>query len=279
MSNQSDTGLEVREVCLLVGNETVPPWFARAVEEMVDRTGVEIGLVVIADSTAPHSSTDRSRISPSRWIRRSVYQNDSWERVTSLPCVSPTRVQRCTVEPADDGGVVLPDGTVDAIADAADVVVHEGVGILKGSVLTATPYGVLSYHHGDLREYRGPGYGFWEYLHGEATSGVTLQRLTEELDAGRVVAFTPVDIHDVYSYNEVRRRLDIASEPLLTEGIRNLNDPSHTSRRVPESELGDLYRQSDVTLAVKTRFLKRELLNWPRKRLSALRSVANAVAG
>lgn len=36
---------------------------------------------------------------------------------------------------------------------------------------------MLSYHHGDMRRYRGQPPGFWELYNGEREIGVTVQRL------------------------------------------------------------------------------------------------------
>jgi len=119
--------------------------------------------------------------------------------------------------------------------------------------------GVLGYHHGDLRAYRGSYYGFWEYVDGADWGGVTVQRLGSDLDAGEVVAFEPVGIADARSFAEVRRRLWNASVQLLARAVENLRDESFEPDRIPESELGPVYYRSDLDRAAKLRFLLREL--------------------
>ena len=59
--------------------------------------------------------------------------------------------------------------------------------ILRGEILTAAKYGVWSYHHSDNQYYRGGPANFWELYEGNPISGVMLQVLTEELDAGKVL--------------------------------------------------------------------------------------------
>ena len=69
-----------------------------------------------------------------------------------------------------------------------DVILRFGFNILRGDTLTAARYGVWSFHHGDNDFYRGGPAHFWELYEKSKTSGVVLQVLTEELDAGHVLA-------------------------------------------------------------------------------------------
>jgi hypothetical protein len=68
-----------------------------------------------------------------------------------------------------------------------DVFFRFGFNILRGDVLKAARYGVWSYHHGDNDFYRGGPALFWEVYEDSPTSGVILQVLNEELDAGQVL--------------------------------------------------------------------------------------------
>jgi hypothetical protein len=69
-----------------------------------------------------------------------------------------------------------------------DCIVRCGSGILKGDILTATKFGVISFHHGDNRVNRGGPSGFWEVLNREPNSGFVIQILTDELDGGEVLS-------------------------------------------------------------------------------------------
>ena len=59
-----------------------------------------------------------------------------------------------------------------------------GFGIVKEPLLSLAPKGILSYHHGDMRKYRGQPVAFWELYHNEKEMGVTVQRLSAGLDKG-----------------------------------------------------------------------------------------------
>jgi hypothetical protein len=68
-----------------------------------------------------------------------------------------------------------------------DVLIRFGFRIIKGEILNCARYGVWSYHHGDNREYRGGPALFWELYEKNPVSGIMLQVLSEQLDAGKVL--------------------------------------------------------------------------------------------
>ena len=68
-----------------------------------------------------------------------------------------------------------------------DVILRFGFNILRGEILDAAGCGVWSYHHGDNEYYRGGPACFWELYERNTFSGVTLQVLAEDIDAGLVL--------------------------------------------------------------------------------------------
>lgn len=157
--------------------------------------------------------------------------------VESVPCLSDADVHR--VEPETNGNwSSLPADAVELIGDTCDVVVRYGFGLIDGDVLTATEYGVLSFHPADIRRYRGlgPPRGF---LDGRDRMGVTLQRLNEAVDGGEIVAYDETDVSDCATLWEVYDELNSLQVELLTAGIRDLRDPA-TETTTPES-LGTYY--------------------------------------
>jgi len=141
-------------------------------------------------------------------------------------------------EPIDGSGMEVPEHGVDVLRDS-DTAIRMGYGFLKGDALTAPRLGVLSFHHGDFRAYRGPPAGFWEFVNGETRAGVTVQVINERLDAGDIAAETQVDIRDAASWREVQRRLFSASPEVLVQAVQSLQDGSLTT--VSESELGPMH--------------------------------------
>lgn len=68
-----------------------------------------------------------------------------------------------------------------------DLLIRFGFGILRGGILNAAKNGVWSLHHGDNRINRGGPPAFWEVVNQEPVTGITLQRLSENLDGGTVI--------------------------------------------------------------------------------------------
>jgi glycosyltransferase involved in cell wall biosynthesis/folate-dependent phosphoribosylglycinamide formyltransferase PurN len=62
-----------------------------------------------------------------------------------------------------------------------------GSPILKPAVFEAPRLGTLGIHHGKLPEYRGNKTTFWSMRNGEATAGVTIQKIEAGLDTGQIV--------------------------------------------------------------------------------------------
>jgi hypothetical protein len=107
--------------------------------------------------------------------------------------------------------VVSPSGHVHRFApeDIAaiksrnlDLILRMGSGILRGEILNAAAHGIVSFHHGDNRTHRGGPAGFWEVLEKRDFSGYIVQRLTEQLDAGEVLARGEVATKARYLLNQ-----------------------------------------------------------------------------
>jgi hypothetical protein len=60
-------------------------------------------------------------------------------------------------------------------------------GILRGEILNAARFGVLSLHHADNGVNRGVPAGFWEVYYKQDKTGFIIQQLTQELDGGNVI--------------------------------------------------------------------------------------------
>lgn len=232
-------------VGLLVGTETLPEWVARALERVAEQPETEITLVVRVteeENTGPSSNMPGLADWAYRMKVALFGEAKSRRQLSEIDCLDSARHVECETMPADTVGVTFPPEIVSEMS-AVDVAVHVGVGIIKGDILTAPTDGILSYHHGDIREYRGSSAGFWEFLNDEDEIGVTLQQLTETLDGGRIVVLERVDISDAHTLNEIRNRARAVSEEMLPEAISRLKDPSFSPEQ-PDS-LGKLYYQAE----------------------------------
>ena len=69
-----------------------------------------------------------------------------------------------------------------------DVIIKFGMSFIKiDDSLKNIP--ILSFHHGDPSKYRGRPAGFYELLGNADKSGIIVQRITNQLDVGHVLAF------------------------------------------------------------------------------------------
>lgn len=241
------------DVALLLDGESLQEWEHRAVSHLLHENDINIDISLIVVNNKGGSSSLGQKIKSfvtefSVWncfvaanMVETKLMGPPWYRnqVALDQAIDLTNVEviSCTPEPADDFGNKLPDYVVTKLSKM-DVAIRFGFGILKGAALEAPTYGVLSYHHGDISEYRGRPAGFYELLHQKPTAGVTIQQLTEELDSGTVVATVKCDIKNCTSLREVRNKQFSASPPLLTTAVQALaND------QLPEQPktLGPLY--------------------------------------
>lgn len=220
---------DTMSVALLVDTPTLQGWEYRTVRHLLDHTDAEIGVVIVNNSSGLDTSLRTIFNEFSFWTLYSAHRRLVWilrgtpwyRESMSIPGKDDTTELRVTPEPADGFGHTLPARAIEELTDH-DLAVRFGFGVLKGDALTAPEHGILSFHHGDLREYRGQPAGFWELLHNNRTVGITVQRLSETLDGGEIVAFETMDIDGVRSWPVVLSRLFSASEPLLAKAVKNL---------------------------------------------------------
>jgi folate-dependent phosphoribosylglycinamide formyltransferase PurN len=97
-----------------------------------------------------------------------------------------------------------------------------GFGIVKEPLLTLAPAGVLSYHHGDMRRYRGQPAGFWELYNGEPSMGVTIQRLAAGIDCGEPILERQYEIRADDSLQSLMSRVYAASSDMLLEALQRV---------------------------------------------------------
>jgi len=81
---------------------------------------------------------------------------------------------------------------------------------------------VLSFHHGNPSKYRGRPAGFYEIFNGEKKSGVIVQKISNELDAGTIYAFAESKVIN-FSYKQTALNFYSVSKYLLRTAIINLN--------------------------------------------------------
>lgn len=100
-----------------------------------------------------------------------------------------------------------------------------GFGIIKEPLLSLAPKGILSYHHGDMRKYRGQPVGFWELYHNETEMGITVQRLSAGIDKGTPIVEKTIHIERKDNVATLRDRALDSSTDMIHEALRLIQQP------------------------------------------------------
>lgn len=100
-------------------------------------------------------------------------------------------------------------------ADYAIVVAYGK--ILPKALIEGFPLGVLNIHYSLLPKYRGASPVEAALLHNEKTTGVTIQKMVYELDAGDIIAIEETAIEPAETTKELRARLIPMGAKLLTD--------------------------------------------------------------
>lgn len=107
-----------------------------------------------------------------------------------------------------------------------------GYGIIKEPLLKVTPIGVLSYHHGNMRKYRGMPPALWELYNNEKEMGVTVQILSPGLDNGIPIEEKTIDIRKNDSLKKLQNRAFEQSVDMLYKALKNLSNKEFTPQRI-----------------------------------------------
>ncbi|MGV3639988.1 MAG: formyltransferase family protein [Adhaeribacter sp.] len=142
--------------------------------------------------------------------------------------------------------------------DLDALVLVGGFGIVKLPLLNVPRIGVLSYHHGDMRKYRGMPPGLWELYHNEREMGVTVQLLSPGLDCGRPVVERSIPINQTDSLARLRARALQESTIMMHQALQKVADPNFVPGLI--AEYGKVYTLPDLKqwLVLQARILRRK---------------------
>jgi methionyl-tRNA formyltransferase len=144
-----------------------------------------------------------------------------------------------------------------ARARSADLLLVAGWGRILGVELVSAPrLGALNFHPSLLPAYRGREPLFWALLRGEKTVGVSVHRMTEEVDGGAVLFQHEVTVPDRATSASLATLVDQAGAELvapilalaasggLPEGTPQVGPGSHFAPLRPEHGLLDFTRDA-----------------------------------
>lgn len=136
-------------------------------------------------------------------------------------------------------------GVLDQVSSLGpDLALIYGSPILKPELFNIPQFGTLGIHHGKMPEYRGNKTTFWAIYNGEASAGVTIQKVNEGLDTGSILEEGSVPIGR-RSYQTVWRELEALGLDLYIQAILTVKDGTATYR--PQvGKKGKLYRNPKI---------------------------------
>lgn len=116
-----------------------------------------------------------------------------------------------------------------------------GWGIIKEPLLSLTPKGIVSYHHGDIIKYRGIPPCFWPLYNGESEMKVTVQILEEGIDCGPVVKEKGIPIYKADTYEILNRRAYKQTYSMAAEACELLDNDQFAPKKLSTTEQYPLY--------------------------------------
>jgi hypothetical protein len=113
----------------------------------------------------------------------------------------------------------FPEKIVDELG-GFDIILKIGMGLLRVPPPERLRPPILSYHHGDPARFRGRPAGFWEMSERVSVMGQIVQRLSNALDAGEVLAFAETKVRP-HSWRATLIEAYRHSPFILNQAIRN----------------------------------------------------------
>jgi hypothetical protein len=228
-------------VIFLLDSLSVPAWIFHIYDFLIDNEKFKVAAVVINGN--PVSSQNAFMYRVLRKVDRTLFkfEPNPFERKTlSLQpgteqlILNPLQKKYSDFFSADD---------VEKIRSfEPDLILRFGFRIIRGEILSVPTYGIWSLHHGDNSVNRGGPPAFWEVVLKEPVTGVTLQKLTEDLDGGGVIAKAYVKT-DYTSFYRNQAALYWSGTELFKNKLNELaKDQMHISFTTePESTLNHFY--------------------------------------
>ncbi len=143
-------------------------------------------------------------------------ETKAWALEHALPVITPEKLDPNTIDAIRSTG-----------ADYAIVVAYGK--ILPLPMFAIFPKGIINIHYSLLPKYRGASPVESALLHGETVTGVSVQRMALELDAGDILAAREVAILPEETTRELRPRLVQVGAALLADILPSFEDGSLAS--------------------------------------------------
>lgn len=207
-----------------------PRWIRDLLEQIAAQGLGDIVAVVLNGAAAPTRARRSLTARIASWVRNATYMPyELYQRLDGrLYRFDPDPFEVSSLQELLRGADVVPitprqtaysdffsDAEVERLLEfRVDVALRFGFRILRGRALQIASRGVWSFHHGDNTESRGGPACFWEVFEGRESTGAVLQVLSEDLDAGRLLARVEIPTHTL-SVTQTKGRLYWRAVPAL----------------------------------------------------------------
>lgn len=162
---------------------------------------------------------------------------------------------------------VLDEAFIEELAVyGADVAIVVAYGkIFPSSLIDAFPKGAINVHYSLLPKYRGAAPVEHALLHGETETGVTIQQMVFQMDAGDILAQARISIDPIDTTSTLRPKLIACGAELLVSHMPQIADGtlSPTPQNHDEATYAPKLRKEDAELTLSPEHHER---NWNKYR-------------
>jgi len=153
------------------------------------------------------------------------------------------------------------------VANAPDIAITFGVGLVNPAVFEVPRWGTLNVHRGITQKYRGLDSDLWA-VHEENFDqiGVTIHFVDAQFDTGAIVSqrFVPVERHD--ALHHLRYKTTVVAVELVLDALREAERLGRSPSGTPQADAGAYY--SAMPLETKVEALEKfrqyqEKNRWP----------------
>ncbi len=186
------------KVGILLDSFFVPAWAYNMIVQLEKSDYAKIVVLIVNESKADASSNKlKSFFEDSNKIFYKLYRKldrkifkvspDAFQRKKVQDCLGEIPVIATTPKQTTYSDYIPKKDIAEIERYEVDVLIRLGFRILRGNILTIPKFGIWSFHHGDNDVNRGGPPGFWEVMKGHPETGVILQILNDNLDAGAIL--------------------------------------------------------------------------------------------
>ncbi len=200
-------------------------WQQEIIDQIFQTPGLELSLLILNEQQASKQSINKLGYRALTYVDRKFFkvQHDAFQIRDMKDAFKEISQLRVQPEPLKFGVKFPPEDVTEVESYELDVLVRFGFGVIKGDVLKAARYGVWSIHHGDNKVNRGGPPGFWEVVNSEPITGITLQKISSDLDGGKVLRKSFVKT-DSTSFYRNQNAAFWAGVELMCSSLKDLRD-------------------------------------------------------